>query len=217
MPRNSNDDHHNPNRERDDDGRFTSGAGSRSARDGDDEGNVSRASSGQGRGWHGDSQGHTEAGRHSHDSTRGTDHTRDSDRMSGRPQASLRQDEDGRDYRPSGRQRDDEGRFAAGSRNGDYREDEDREFNDWHAYGHARGWHAHQQGRHARANQTVAGQTLSGTRNDRDRDSEGRLTSGARSSGASPRNYDDDGHGNRSRGTSDRERDENGRFSGNRH
>ena len=59
-------------------------------------------SSAEGRGWFGDSEGHAEAGSHSHDNTRGTSRSRSYD--------------DSDDRRGGNRQRDDEGRFAGNNR-----------------------------------------------------------------------------------------------------
>ncbi len=122
--------------------------------------------------------------------------------------------------------------------------DEDRDFEDWHAYGHARGWHAHQQGRHGQANRNrdEEGRFTSGGRSARDRDDdrsygassggassgqgrgwhgdpEGHARAGSMSHGGAQnrgRDYDDDDD-MRGRGATNRERDDNGRFVGNRH
>ena len=50
---------------RDEEGKFTSGSSSRNS-----GGSASNKPGGPGRGWHGDSKGHAEAGSHSHDNDR---------------------------------------------------------------------------------------------------------------------------------------------------
>ncbi len=153
-----------------------------------------------------------------------------------------RYDNDDDDYRTSGRGRDDEGRFTSGRG----RSQEDRDFEDWHAYGHDRGWHAHQQGRHGQANRnrdeegrfTRSGRGAQGRDDDRSYgassglggssqgrgwhgDPEGHARAGSMSHSGSAsqshgRDYDDDDDA-RGRSSGNRERDENGRFTGNRH
>ncbi len=137
----------NRNSQRDDEGRFaSSGNNQPRSRDDDDVG------SGRGRGWFGDSEGHAQAGSHSHDYTRGASRSQD-------------YDDDRGDRAPSGRGRKAEGQFTR-----DRNADEEAEYGAWHAYGHNRGWHGYQRRGNASAS------------NDRNRDDDGRFTSSGRGS-----------------------------------
>jgi hypothetical protein len=137
------------------------------------------------------------------------------------------------------RERDEDGRFTSGSQgrasSGGRSHSEDSEFEDWHAYGHDRGWHAHQQGRHGQANRNrdEDGRFTSSGRGSQGRgessgqgrgwhgDPEGHARAGSMSHGGTSggRDYedDDDDRSSRDRASANRERDDNGRFASNRH
>ena len=202
MPRTSN---NTP--DRDDDGRFTSDDQSAQARGRNDD---TRSSSSQGRGWHGDSEGHAEAGSHSHDSSRGTSQSRsndDDDRRTGN--------------RVNDRDRDDDGRFASASRGGTTRDDE-ADYGAWHAYGHARGYHGYQRRGSSQASDN-RGQS-SGEGRGRYADSDRNANAGSQGydnnrGTTQSRPYDDDYNDRQSGGNNggNRQRDNEGRFTGNRH
>jgi hypothetical protein len=201
---------------RDDRGRFTSdeerGGGGRSRRDYEDRSYRSRArDDDDGRGWHGDPQGHAEAARRgwaersgeSRSFSRSRD---DDDDRGGRngdrdrdDRGRFMSDEDDRGYRARGRDDDDDrrgDRSGGGDRDRDERgrfasDDDDRGYR-------ARG----------RDDDDRRGDRSGG--GDRDRDERGRFASDDRGYRARSRD-DDDRRGGRS-GGGDRDRDERGRF-----
>jgi len=124
-------------RDRDENGRFVSdddrGYRSRSSRYEDDD--DRRSSRGDGRGWHSDSRGHSEAARE------GWEHRDDGGRY-----ASSRSDGDNRGYRSNDRDRDENGRFVSddrgySSRSSRYDDDDRRS-----SRGEGRGWHGDPEG-----------------------------------------------------------------------
>ena len=192
--------------DRDEEGRFTSddqGAQTRNRDDDADDNRSSRAAGGQGRGWYGDSEGHAEAGSHSHDNSRGASRS---------PSYS-----DDNDRRGGNRGRDEEGRFARSSHASAH--DAEADYGDWHAYGHARGYHGYQR----RGGSQAGNHQGSNNQNNQGRgwygDSQGHAEAGSHSHdnerGTSRSRSPDDNNDNRG---GNRQRDEEGRFSGgNRH
>ena len=173
--------------DRDTEGRF---AGNPQTRSRDDD-----TGSGRGRGWFGDPQGHAQAGSRSHDNTRGVSRNRAYDNNDER-------NDDNRYGR-----RNDESQFA-GDRN---RADDEADFGAWHAYGHNRGWHGYQRRGGADVNQNT-----NQDRNDQDRSTFGRGQDYSRDTRG--RDYDeDDGYRRMTSQGDNRPRDQEGRFTNNRH
>ena len=138
MPRNSNPDDQRRNvasRERDEDGWFSIGNVNGTSQSCDDDndyrtsGQYGRPSddhnSGEGRGWHGDPEGHAAAGHQSHDSCGAS-------RSDGRYEDDV--DCSGSNQSSNNRDRDQDGHCAGNSRSSNYvRQDDQYEFDAWHA------------------------------------------------------------------------------------
>lgn len=211
-------------RDRDEQGRFTSDDRGRSrGRDDEDRGYRSRGrDDDDGRGWYGDSEGHSEASRRGWAARRGGESRsfRDDDDRGYRSRSNERErdeygrfvsdddrggyrsrgrDDDDRGYRSNERERDEYGRFTSDDDRGGYRSrgrDDDRD-------GRGRGgWFGDSEG-HARAARERWEDDDRGYRSrggdDRDRDERGRFVSDD-DRGYRSRGRDDDDRGGRGRG-----------------